>query len=86
VSPQEAYGFSSFPVFLKEHDMIRIFASLLILAATVATADAKSNSKGQLKGQRSGLTTTNNGGSNETDKARFNSAKTFYSGYEIDRR
>jgi hypothetical protein len=66
--------------------MIRIFASLLILAGSVATADAKSSKKSKLQGQRSGLTTTNNGGSNDLDRPRFRSAQTFYTGYEIERR
>jgi hypothetical protein len=65
--------------------MIRIFASLLILATTVATAEAKSRKKAQLEGQRFGLTTTGTGRS-DPDKARFISAKSFYTSSEIERR
>jgi hypothetical protein len=64
--------------------MIRIFASLLILATTVAAAEAKSRKKAQLEGQRSGLTTTGVGKS-DPDKARFKSAKAFYTGVEVER-
>jgi hypothetical protein len=64
--------------------MIRIFASLLILATTIATAEAKSRKKVKLEGQRSGLLTTG-AGKSDPDKARFKSAKTFYTGYEVER-
>ena len=61
--------------------MIRVLASLLVLTATIATAEAKS----RLKGQRSGLLTTG-AGQDDPDKARFKSGQTFYTGYQVERR